>query len=175
MGDVDKQTTKSSGHDFACHQGQKQAKRHMQRRGDDGDDKSAGLSLTCLWLGLAAKQHDDGSVSTGFACHDGTYTMDSAVHVLQKDSKELSQASGPTGSVANAIESYMVSRIGHYARDNAYRFLGAGIPEELSDMCPGLATLLWSELDIVPIVIQKEDSFNDLDEVADSMARKCVM
>lgn len=42
-------------------------------------------------------------------------------------------------------------------------------------MCPGLATLLWSELDIVPIVIRKEDSFNDLDEVADSMARKCVM
>jgi hypothetical protein len=67
----------------------------MQRRGDDGDDESAGLSLTCLWFGLAAKQHDDGSVSTGFACHDGTYTMDSAVHVLQKDSKELSQASGP--------------------------------------------------------------------------------
>lgn len=145
----------------------------MQRREDDGDDVN--LSFTRIWLGLAAKQCDDGSVKIGFACHDGTYTMDSAVHVLQNDSKELSPANGSTGSRANAIESYMILRISHYARDNAYRFLGAGIPEELSKMCPSLATLLWSELDIAPIVLQKEDSFNDLDETADSMARKCVM
>lgn len=172
MGDIDRHTSKSSGHEFACHSGKNQAKRLLQRRDNDGD---VGLSLTRIWLGLAAKQHGNGSVEIGFACHDGTYTMDSAVHILQKDSEQLIQASVSTTCSANAIESYMISSVRQYARDNAYRFLGAGIPEESSKLCPSLATLLWSELDIVPIELQKEDSFNDLDETADSMARKCVM
>lgn len=40
---------------------------------------------------------------------DGTYTMDSAVHVLQEDSRELRCAENS----ANAIESFMISRTSH--------------------------------------------------------------
>lgn len=162
MGNIEKRRS-NIRHEFACHSGQNRIKRLVQHS-EDGD---VGLSLTCIWLGLAARQFDKSNVEIGFACHDGTYTMDSAVNVLEEEGRE--------GSKANAIETYMIARIGEYAYDNAYRFLGAGLPEELTKLCPDLATRLWSELDIVPIVLQKEDSFNDLDETADSMARKCVM
>jgi len=119
--------------------------------------------LTNLWLGLAAVKLDDGRVKIGFACHDGMYTMDFAVDILND------------GLDSHPIENHLTDRIGSYARQNAYRYLGAGIAEQLLELCPHLLSRLWAELDIVPIIVKAESSFDDVDEIADSMARKCVM
>ena len=119
--------------------------------------------MTNLWLGLAAARLDDGSVKLGFACHDGTYTMDFAVDILSP------------GLDSHSIEDHLIDRIGSYARQNAYRYLGAGIAEQLLEICPYILSRLWAELDIVPIIVKAEGASDDVDEVADSMARKCVM
>jgi hypothetical protein len=119
--------------------------------------------LTNLWLGLAAATLDDGRVKIGFACHDGTYTMDFAVDILSP------------GLDSHSIEDHLIDRIGSYARQNAYRYLGAGIAEQLLEICPYILSRLWAELDIVPIIVKAEGTSDDVDEVADSMARKCVM
>lgn len=119
--------------------------------------------LTNLWLGLAAAKLDDGRVKVGYACHDGTYTMDFAVDILSNDLDSRS------------IEDHLIDRIGSYAKQNAYRYLGAGVAEQLLGLCPHLLSRLWAELDIVPIIVKAEGASDDVDEVADSMARKCVM
>jgi hypothetical protein len=56
--------------------------------------------LTNLWLGLAAAKPDDEGVKLGFACHDGTYTMDFAVDILSNDLE------------SQAIEDHLIDRIG---------------------------------------------------------------
>lgn len=89
--------------------------------------------------------------------------MDFAVDILSNDLD------------SHSIENHLVDRIGSYAKQNAYRYLGAGIAEQLLGLCPHLLSRLWAELDIVPIIVKAEGDSDDVDEVADSMARKCVM
>lgn len=76
---------------------------------------------------------------------------------------------------SHAIEDHLIDRIGSYARQNAYRYLGAGVAEQILALCSYLLSRLWAELDIVPIIVKAEGKYDDFDEVADSMARNCVM
>jgi hypothetical protein len=146
-----------SHHEFTCSAAHRPTTDHKE------ENTHARPPLTNLWLGLAAAKLDDGRVKVGFACHDGTYTMDFAVDIL-------------TGGLdSHAIEDHLIDRIGSYARQNAYRYLGAGVAEQLLELCPHLLSRLWAELDIVPIIVKAESSSDDVDELADSMARKCVM
>ena len=78
--------------------------------------------MTNLWLGLAAARLDDGSVKLGFACHDGTYTMDFTVDILRPDLD------------SHSIEDHLIDRIGSYARQDAYRYLAAGIADHLLEL-----------------------------------------
>jgi len=149
--------TSEPHHEFACF-GTKRPTDQKEKR-----DSHARAPLTNLWLGLAAATLDDGRVKIGFACHDGTYTMDFAVDILSP------------GLNSHSIEDHLIDRIGSYARQNAYRYLGAGIAEQLLEICPYILSRLWAELDIVPIIVKAEGASDDVDEVADSMARKCVM
>jgi hypothetical protein len=119
--------------------------------------------LTYLWLGLAAATLDDGRVKVVFACHNGTYTMDFAVDISSNDLD------------SHSVEGRLIDRICSYAKQNAYRYLGAGVAEQLLGLCPLLLSRLWAELDVVPIVVKVKGASDDVDEVADSMARKCVM
>ena len=118
--------------------------------------------MTNLWLGLAAARLDDGRVKLGFACHDGTYMMDFTVDILRPDLD------------SHSIEDHLIDRIGSYARQNAYRYLAAGIADQLLELWPFLFPRLWTELDLVPIIMKAEGASDDVDEVSDSMARKCV-
>lgn len=91
--------------------------------------------------------------------------MDFAVDVLSKVTD------------SHSIENHLIDRIISYTRQNGYRYIGAGIAKSLSKMCPNLASRLWTDLDIVPIALGNEGSpvGVDVDEVADSMVRKCVL
>jgi len=145
-------------HDFTCSGSRRPSSQKEKER-----DVHTQSPLTDLWLGLAATKLDDGRVKIGFACHDGTYTMDFAVDVLSKY--------GNSGSIGD----HLIYRIGTYAERNSYRYLGAAVSEQLLELCPDILSRLWADLDIVPIIVKTEGCRNDVDEVADSMARKCVM
>lgn len=67
------------------------------------------------------------------------------------------------------------------------KFIGAGLPHDLAKRAPRLCSRLWLGLDIVPISllpdiegdsVPGQDNFwvvKDVEEQADSMARKCIM
>jgi hypothetical protein len=155
--DANQARTSEPHHEFTC-SGAKRPNKQKQEK-----DTDAHPTLTNLWLGLAVEKLDDGRVKLGFACHDGTYTMDFAVDVLTKNTDSYS------------IEYHLIDRVGSYAKQNAYRYVGVGVAEQVVELCPYLLSRLWAELDIVPIIVKAESGRQDVDEVADSMARKCIM
>lgn len=85
----------------------------------------------------------------------------------------------------DSIAEHIVSELGGYQRVDLAKFIGAGLPYELSSRSPKLCSRLWLDLDIVPIMLhpEKDDDSEDgsfwevktVDEQADSMARKCIM
>jgi hypothetical protein len=95
---------------------------------------------------------------------------------------------GPEETRQDMVTEYIIKELVSYERKIFAKFIGAGIPDELMKMAPKLCSRLWAELDIVPITMkpgQESHSFrgNDtphwdmknVDEQADSMARKCIM
>jgi alpha,alpha-trehalose phosphorylase (configuration-retaining) len=138
---------------------------------------AANLTKT-LYLGLAARQDEHGQVEVGYAAHDGTYSIDFAVHVFEALDPDSSVAQDMSDELANHI----VSSILGYQQDHLYKFVGAGVTKALVNMSPQLPSRLWSELDIVPMVFEQEPEIlgapidvQSVDEEADEMARKCLM
>ena len=76
---------------------------------------------------------------------------------------------------SHSIGNHSIGRIGSYARQNAYRYLGAGVAEQILELWPYLLSRLWVELDIVLIIAKTESGSDNVDEIEDSMARKRVM
>ncbi|CAJ2500436.1 Uu.00g032890.m01.CDS01 [Anthostomella pinea] len=169
--------------------------KHIERMHRAGEAKGeVGIALSELWLGLAAQKDHDGRVNIAFACHDGTYTIDFAVHQLsvkEQDVRDKQDSECPTSlptdsaGQATAVAEYVVCKIRNYCSQNSYKFLGAGISQEIIKLSPRAPARLWAELDIVPIVIRDEeggsmerakevDAVLGVDELADSMARKCL-
>lgn len=93
-----------------------------------------GIALSDLWVGIAAEPKDDGTVDIGFACHDGTYNIEFAVHTLGgSNAKAQDGEKCPTtlpddeaGRDA-AIVKYLVCAVRDYQQRNSYKFLGAGL------------------------------------------------
>ena len=138
------------------------------------------ISLTekPLFLGLAAREIENGQIEVGYASHDGTYTIDFAVHVIGgKDDSGSAPKNRP-----HALANYVISKISDYQHTNLYKFVGAGITKEFVKMSPQLPSELWSELDIVPMVFEQvlenpagPAFLGSIDEAADNMARKNLM
>ncbi|KAK5707876.1 hypothetical protein LTR97_000415 [Elasticomyces elasticus] len=157
--------------------------RHIERMQRHRQDKGElGIALSELWLGIAA-QEADGEIHVGFACHDGTYTIDFAVHKLNTDDQDVESPKGQPTCVWNcsvAVADYLVRSIRAYSEKNHYKFLGAGISQEIIRLSPQVAARIWTELDIVPIAIREGESGRmvksvvSVDELADSMARKAL-
>jgi len=75
---------------------------------------------------------------------------------------------------------YIINDLLCYEKKIFCKFIGAGIPNELTKIAPKLTSRLWSELDIVPISLREGKTsaywgIKCVDEQADSMARKCIM
>lgn len=113
------------------------------------------------------------------AVHDTVYLLDFFV-------KELDIAHQEKGG--DAIAEYVIQTLSSYEQTNMSKFIGAGFPEVMLEKTPRLCSRLWLDLDIVPlslpaeIVDDEEDgvgskfwNVKEIDEQADSMARKCIM
>ena len=169
------------------------ASRHLERM-QCAEAKSGVLcvALSDIWIGIAAHWTEDGSLNIGFACNDGTYSIDFAVHTLHVRPSHvdgLSNGSCPADlpaspeDQATSIADYLVCTIMDYRQKNHYKVLGAGIGQELAKLSPQAAARLWTDLDIVPVVIEGATGQHqgselgirmDIDELADSLARKCL-
>ncbi|KAK4556788.1 hypothetical protein LTR86_006359 [Recurvomyces mirabilis] len=148
-----------------------------------------GIALSELWLGVALESGDR-FVKLGFACHDGTYTIDFAVHQLdlqrqilepgQIDGRAVKDQDGSKKGASLAICDYLIKSVREYQENNHYKFLGVGIAQEVVDLSSQVPSMIWSELDIVPIIVPRlsrsttPDVNKGVDELADSMARKCL-
>ena len=138
-------------------------------------DDDFGANLEELWMGLAICQASEHEVSLGFALHDGTYCVDFKVNKLHWD------LSTPKYRKAEDIVSHILNDVANYRREHLIKILGAGVEQELDKAAARLCPRLWAVLDIVPTVMTatlpegfENCSIDMIDEVAESMARKCL-
>jgi hypothetical protein len=126
-------------------------------------------------MGLSVVQADDNTLALAMAVHDSTYCIDFSIHKIQAD--------GGDSKGSDYIADFLIPEIQRYENEHLVKFVGAGIPPKLHTMSPTLCSRLWLALDIIPLVLRpdydsNERSFWDVknvDEQADSMARKCIM
>ena len=154
-----------------------------------------------FWVGLAIGQTSDGQSSIGISLNDGTYTIDFAIYpILPAESKELATNNNSASTIIKLIlkellkirEDNLVSACAtrsppvEMSRQPVTltksaiqgKILGAGITYELDLLVPDLCSCLWSKLDLVPMVFKPRNKLinvKPVDEIADSMARKCLM
>ena len=130
-----------------------------------------------LYIGAAATSVDEKTVRIGISIHDGVYSVDTCINqVAAKDGEDLK----------DLIRKDAIKTITLYSVQHNAKFVGAGVAEGFERICPGICACLWRELDVVAmtLVVQTEavGAFEhpgtipvDVDEQADSAARKCVM
>ncbi|KAH9886354.1 family 4 glycosyltransferase [Xylariomycetidae sp. FL2044] len=149
---------------------------HHKRRLSTAAEKHGDfeLSLNPLFLGISAYSPKDSSeVTVALAAHDHTYLVDFTVKRLTTD--------GNSRDKKDVIADYVLEVVQRYENENFCKFVRAGLPARLEKMSPTLCSRLWLEVDIVPIVIPPEETgaafwdAKNVDEQADSVARKCVM
>lgn len=120
-------------------------------------------------------------MAIGIAIHDGTYSIDFGVH-------HISGLNKLKGKRAKAIADMIVEELDSYRHHACCKLMGAGLSQDLIDESPDVASRLWTELDIVPWVLQlgidlTEEEMRDIDgpkqwavdEKADSLVRKCIL
>jgi hypothetical protein len=164
-------------HAFKCVRSQRQAARQQRPQESIGYIEHA---PTVLWLGLAIIQSKDRTLEIGMAFHDGTYTTDFAVYVPHVDDSMLNSLDNDhmleeAGVIPCKIDDFCIRINREHSQKNDCKILGAGLHSNIANMSSRLSTRLWAELDIVSMVLDKEGSVDDVDEVADAMARKCIM
>lgn len=163
--------TVQTHHDFEATTSEHQKRRQRIVTPDDSD---VSASLSELYAGLAIYKKNDKEAQVGIAVHDGTYSVDFAVHqiCLQED-RHIDQHSG-------TIENHVLESLAKYRTEHVCKLLGAGVTAELDSAAPELCSRLWAELDIVPVVFKGASILDDntpvenVDELADSAARMCL-
>lgn len=90
----------------------------------------------------------------------------------------------PGEPAAAALRSDALRTIQAYSHEHHAKFVGCGITDGLAELCPDMCSFLWSALDIVVVKFKVKTQHPlyhaatvsaDVDEQADSAARKCVM
>ncbi|ODM19346.1 hypothetical protein SI65_05964 [Aspergillus cristatus] len=123
------------------------------------------------------------SMSTvSLAIRDTTYLLD----FIQRD-----MSAGETGPSHVVIINYVLSRLRRFTDEHSDKFMGLAMPQRVAKLCPELCSRLWTELDVIPIVLPEDrrlieqqsqrdlptgvnvDS-REIGEQAESMGRKCV-
>ncbi|MCJ1396938.1 hypothetical protein MMC11_000130 [Xylographa trunciseda] len=154
-----------------------QLSHHHRKRMDKVEDKESSLEkhLEPMFVGISAIVCSD-RIEVGLSANDATSSLDFTVRHL----KELPEtAEGRSKLVADFIIEIMQK----FQHEHVCKFLGAGITEALfKEISPELPPRLWKELDVVPLVFRVGVNYRSnmearqrVDELADSMARKCIM
>lgn len=130
-----------------------------------------------IYAGVAASFTDDSASTIALAIWNTTYLLD---FLERHFTPEESKPSCP------AITDFILSQLKDYSLKNLEKFIGIAIPFRLAERCPNLASRIWSELDIVPLVLHERGKMTTeeppytgwetrgVDEQAESMARKCI-
>ncbi|KAJ6630631.1 trehalose phosphorylase [Mycena sp. CBHHK59/15] len=107
-------------------------------------------SLTPMWVGIAGNAVDSDRFEIALAVHDSVYATDftSAVITLGKQK-------------SSDIEAFVLQTIRKFCQEHLCKFLGAGVTLALLKEAPNLATRLWLDLDIVPIVFNIKQFLTD--------------
>ena len=137
----------------------------------------ANLIAQPLYIGAAATKVDGETVRIGYSIHDGVYSVDSRINQL---------TTRPGSYIEDTIRADVVQTLRDYSIQHQGKFVGAGVTHGLENICPGICATLWREFDAIAMVLNVQTSaigaFEDartitvdVDERADSAARKCVM
>lgn len=90
----------------------------------------------------------------------------------------------PGEPAAAALKADFLRTIQAYSHEHHAKFVGCGITDGLVELCPDICSFLWSALDIVVVRFKVKTQHQlhhaatvsaDVDEQADSAARKCIM
>ncbi|EHY57196.1 hypothetical protein HRR83_002690 [Exophiala dermatitidis] len=143
------------------------------------DNVAVGTSLAEFWAGIAIEEESESAIKIGIAIHDGTYSVDFAVHrlCLEEDARKDKDSEW--------VAEHIIAQLDSYRKERVCKILGAGITVDLHRKSPNLCSQLWAELDIVPFVIESNPILPTkqgrerrkallVDEIADSAARKCL-
>ncbi|OGM43803.1 putative heat shock trehalose synthase [Aspergillus bombycis] len=142
----------------------------------------SGRSLTTIYAGISILHCDYGDTRAAIAFRNSAYLFDYVVFNLPAESPNT-----PAHTVCNRI----ISELRTYSEKHTEKITGLALPLSLADKYPSLCSQLWRELDILPLVLEHKErartdsdqgelatfsSWNtkELDEQADSMARKCM-
>ncbi|SLM41097.1 Glycosyl transferase, family 1 [Lasallia pustulata] len=171
-------TTIESHHEFESHPSSFERRMSHAKQ----EKKTIATNLSVLYAGLAIKTEAEQKLAVGIAIHDGTYSIDFSVHhlCLPPSSSEQHQA--------DTVEEFAVSKLEEFRHGHLCKILGAGLSVELHNHSPRLASRLWQDLDIVPMVFRVGMDLSpetarsvqnghewSIDEQADSVAKKCIM
>lgn len=91
------------------------------------------------------------------------------------------------------VGDYIMGHLYEWCNKHLEKVIGLALPQQLVDKCPTIPSRLWSELDIIPLILSEDSrlamggdeirselhksedwELRTLDEQAESMARKCV-
>lgn len=135
-------------------------------------------------MGVSAVFTENHTVAVAMAIRDTVYLHDFCVDPLDLGESSTQDST----SNRDNISEHIINELCSYERKNFCKFIGAGIPLDLIQIAPTLCSQLWAKLDIVPISLKPDEDANDpagkvqpfwnvkdIDEQADSMARKCIM
>lgn len=136
-------------------------------------------SYKILYLGIDANYHDNGKVQLALVFHDATYLVDLVEKKIDLHGDCHPNSPGSVDTVAN----WVLEALEKYEHENCVKVIGAGVSKTLRDNSPRLCPRLWFELDIVPVIIAKEQllhttcfwDVSTVDEQAESLARMCMM
>lgn len=119
----------------------------------------------------------DSTSVVAIAVRDTTYLVDFIEHRFPSRASEK--------EVHQEIQDFIIKQLQEYSDSHMEKFIGLGMPSIITERCPHLARRLWAELDIVPIVVQQQEPVRgsrqttweskSVDEIAESMARKCIV
>ncbi|PYH45604.1 putative heat shock trehalose synthase [Aspergillus saccharolyticus JOP 1030-1] len=147
------------------------------------------------WSGQAAQltyagfsdlvTNEQGTLAIVIAIRDATHLVDFFTYQFSP-----LEASSPTTPSRESTRG-LLAHLHGYSQKHQEKLVAVGLSEDLERRCPGLCSLLWRDLDALPLVLKHQDHARrpeepgDLcvftsweektpDEQADSMARKCL-
>lgn len=169
---------------------------HASNAQKERNKENPGSEVRALYIGIAIAANTAGKNELGLAVHDGTYLTDFMIETLEgvlsnpssasssisdkvadKDASELKKAQ-------DELAQHIIKRIANYRKSNLAKFIGAGMTNYVTVLCPGLTSLLWAEHDVIPFVFKQipnegEDSksqtgYRSVDEDSAWLAAKTV-
>jgi len=137
----------------------------------------ANLIAQPLYIGVAATKVGGQSARIGISIHDGVYSVYSCIHQVTPR---------PWHHIEDTVRADVINTLRDYSIQHRAKFVSAGVTLGLENISPGICAALWLDLDAITIVLNVQTSaigeFKDtrtntvdVDEQAESAARKCVM